>query len=608
MGMFKWSFAVLVLCSLVRTEETTVGPTPEVYEPSWTYKCVPEEGCERSSHPTTRSADNSTMTFDSIDVCRTVCGRFGGIWPKPVSAAISMQTVKIHPKYLRYDLSNAPTEARELLVQMTHVITGNLLDECDGNVTEVVTTPVVVYITVRTTNLDLTWDTDEQYLLDVQSKDKSIAVHIVAETVYGARHGLETFTQLVASEKPEYTDEFRCSLRLVSGAKISDKPAFKYRGFMLDTSRNFIPLADIKRMMDGMATTKLNVFHWHATDSHSFPLESTRVPQFTRYGAYSPYDLYTTEDIRDLIKYAQIRGIRVVIEIDSPAHAGNGWQWGKDYGLGDLAVCVNAKPWRSLCIQPPCGQLNPANPHMYRVLRDLYRDIAEALPQPALFHMGGDEVFFNCWNSTEEITSYMQGKGIETNLEGFIRLWAEFHATALKIWDEEMAAIGQTEKQPVMLWSSELTQAHRIQKYLNKDRYVIEVWEPLNSPLLTQLIRMGYKTISVPKDVWYLDHGFWGKTTYSNWRRMYSHVLHRDPNVLGGEVAMWSEYVDTNSLDARVWPRAAAVAERLWADPTSSVSAAEARMQRLRARLIARKLRPDALAPNWCAHHDSRCL
>lgn len=55
-------------------------------------------------------------------------------------------------------------------------------------------------------------------------------------------------------------------------------------------------------------------------------------------------------------------------------------------------MCVNAYPWRNLCIEPPCGQLNPANPAMYRVLRDLYRDIAETLPKPALFHMGGDEV------------------------------------------------------------------------------------------------------------------------------------------------------------------------------------------------------------------------
>lgn len=64
----------------------------------------------------------------------------------------------------------------------------------------------------------------------------------------------------------------------------------------------------------------------------------------------------------------------------------------QENGYGDLAVCVNNKNWRQYCIQPPCGQLNPANAALYRVLKDLYADLAELLPRPALFHMGGDEV------------------------------------------------------------------------------------------------------------------------------------------------------------------------------------------------------------------------
>ncbi|XP_038206430.1 chitooligosaccharidolytic beta-N-acetylglucosaminidase [Zerene cesonia] len=601
--VFLVLFVNLVSCN----NNNTSIPTPSVYEPSWTYKCVPDEGCQRSQSPEPTLSNVTGTVYESLDLCRTVCGRFGGIWPKPGTAALSMQTVKIHPNYLRFDLIDAPVETRELLAKMTQVATANLIDECNGNVTEVVTTPVVVYITIKTSNLELSWQTDEKYMLDVQSKDANIAVHISAETVYGARHALETFTQLVTSDKPDYTDTYKCALRLVSGAKIRDKPVYPHRGFLLDTSRNFIPLEDIKRMIDAMATTKMNVFHWHVTDSHSFPLESARVPQFTRYGAYSAYEIYSTEEVRELISYAQIRGVRVVIEIDSPAHAGNGWQWGKEYGFGDLAVCVNAKAWRSLCIQPPCGQLNPANPKMYQVLRDLYKDIAETLPKPALFHMGGDEVFLECWNSTEEIVTYMKSKGYERNVEGFMKLWAEFHSTALGIWDEEIAALGGSQ-QPVMLWSSELTQAHRIQRYLSKDRYVIEVWEPVSSSLMSQLLNLGYRVVSVPKDIWYLDHGFWGNTKYSNWRKMYSHVLPVEAHVLGGEVAMWSEYVDSQALDTRVWPRTAAVAERLWSNPSSSASAAEPRLQRLRSRLAARGIPSDVLSPAWCSQHDARCL
>lgn len=68
----------------------------------------------------------------------------------------------------------------------------------------------------------------------------------------------------------------------------------------------------------------------------------------------------------------------------------------------------------------------------------------------------------------------MQTKGYSRNVEGFMNLWSEFHEKALNIWDEELAAIGETEKQPVLIWSSELTQAHRIQKHLDKKRYCLE--------------------------------------------------------------------------------------------------------------------------------------
>ncbi|KAG7295936.1 hypothetical protein JYU34_021024 [Plutella xylostella] len=608
----RWSALVLALAAgVVNSMDTSFNTTQDNlnFEPQWTYKCVPDEGCQRMEPMGQTSRQLNASLFQNVDVCHAVCGRFGSLWPRPGTAALSTQLLKIHPNYLRYDIQEVPAEARHIIASMTHVTSQNLLAECDGNVTELAERPLVVYIHVKSADLTLDEQTNEQYMLDVVSRSaNNISVYIVADTVYGARHALESFTQLIAPTRAEFSGEKQCGLFMVAGAKIRDKPVFKHRGLLLDTSRNFLPMADIKRTVDGMAATKMNVLHWHVTDSHSFPLESTRVPQFTRFGAYSPAEIYTVEEVQDLIQYARVRGVRVMIEIDAPAHAGNGWQWGKEYGYGDLAVCVNSKEWRKHCIQPPCGQLNPANPEMYNALRHLYRDIAELMTKPALFHMGGDEVFFSCWNSSQEIVSYMKDKGYSTDREGFIKLWAEFHSKALQIWDEEYAAAGGKAPQPVMLWSSELTKPERIDKYLDKTRYIIEVWEPLDSPVLKQLIRLGYRTISVPKDIWYLDHGLWGITKYSNWRRMYSHTLPADPKALGGEVAMWSEYIDANGLDARVWPRAAAVGERLWADPTSPASAAEPRLQRLRRRLMARGLRPDVLAPGWCADHETKCL
>lgn len=79
-------------------------------------------------------------------------------------------------------------------------------------------------------------------------------------------------------------------------------------------------------------------------------LDIPSFPQFTVYGAYTPDQIYTAKDIRRIIQYAKFRGIRVIIEIDTPAHSGNGWNWGTKYGLGNLAVCVNSLPWRQLVL------------------------------------------------------------------------------------------------------------------------------------------------------------------------------------------------------------------------------------------------------------------
>lgn len=83
------------------------------------------------------------------------------------------------------------------------------------------------------------------------------------------------------------------------------------------------------------------------------------------------------------------------MEIDSPGHAGNGWQWGENAGLGALAVCINRNPWTKYCVQPPCGQLNPVNPNTYKVLESLYTDLIGVFPKGEVFHMGGDEVSTN---------------------------------------------------------------------------------------------------------------------------------------------------------------------------------------------------------------------
>ncbi|KFB43109.1 AGAP012453-PA-like protein [Anopheles sinensis] len=173
----------------------------------------------------------------------------------------------------------------------------------------------------------------------------------------------------------------------------------------------------------------MNVLHWHITDTQSFPVVLELVPEASEFGAYSAEAIYTQEDIEDLAQYAKYLGIRIILEFDAPSHAGNGWQWGPLQGLGDLALCINEQPWRSFCIEPPCGQLNPTNPNMYNVLQQLYWNFASMNNGEDILHMGGDEVFFGCWNASEDVVNYMRDHGMGRTENDFLELWNEFQVS-----------------------------------------------------------------------------------------------------------------------------------------------------------------------------------
>lgn len=108
---------------------------------------------------------------------------------------------------------------------------------------------------------------------------EQVQVRVESKTVYGARNGLETLRQLVASYGSKVSGK---KLVITSDVEISDRPIYAYRGFMLDTARHYFPISTIKRQIDAMGHSKLNVFHWHATDSHSFPLDLPSAPQMSK--------------------------------------------------------------------------------------------------------------------------------------------------------------------------------------------------------------------------------------------------------------------------------------------------------------------------------------
>jgi len=469
---------------------------------------------------------------------------------------------------------------------------------------------VTVMINVTKPDSYLTMDTNESYNLRVNEFNNRTEINIHADTFFGARHALETLSQMI-----QYCEK-NDALQIVSEAVIRDSPAYRYRGILLDTSRNFFPVEDIKRTLDAMSHNKLNTFHWHITDSHSFPMRVRSLPNMVLYGAYSSRKVYEPEDIRDIVEYGRIRGIRVLPEFDAPAHVGNGFQWGKMHGLGELAVCVNQEPWQSYCVEPPCGQLNIANEKMYEVLHSIYEDMAEMFSPVDLFHFGGDEVNLNCWNSTNEIVDWMTKKGNNLSADSYYKEWSNFQTKAQKLFTQ-----ANKKEVPGIIWTSHLTEAGRADKYLDPSKYIIQIWTTGTDPLIKELLEKDFKVIFSNYDAWYLDCGFgaWvGEgnnwcSPYKGWQKVYDNKpsemagkqFHKQ--VMGGEAALWSEQADSSTVDSRLWPRGAALAERLWSDPEHNWKPAEFRLINQRQRMAQRGIKADRIQPEWCHQNEGLC-
>ncbi|XP_039447519.1 probable beta-hexosaminidase fdl isoform X2 [Culex pipiens pallens] len=462
-----------------------------------------------------------------------------------------------------------------------------------------------VRITVlKSPDVYLTMQTDESYNLSVTHTARSLVAKVFANSFFGAKHALTTMQQLVW-----FDDEERV-LKILNKALIEDVPRFNFRGLMLDTSRHYFSVDAIKRTLVGMSHSKLNRFHWHITDSQSFPYVSKHYPQLARYGAYSDREIYTTDDVREVVEYARVRGIQVIPEIDAPAHAGNGWDWGPKHNLGELSLCINQQPWSYYCGEPPCGQLNPKNNNTYLILQRLYEELLELAGPLDYFHLGGDEVNLECWQQ-------------HFNESDMRTLWCDFMQQAyhrLQVANKGVAP------KLAAVWSSGLTSY----PCLSKNTYAVQVWGGSKWQENYQLINAGFSLVISHVDAWYLDCGFgsWRSTgegacsPYRNWQTVYKHrpwdemklTSLQMRQILGGEACLWTEQVDESTLDSRLWPRSAALAERLWTDPVEEVYSESVpketfnRMSVFRNHLVELGLRAEPIFPKYCAQNQDECV
>jgi hexosaminidase len=362
---------------------------------------------------------------------------------------------------------------------------------------------------------------DESYRLDVSAD----AARLTAPTSTGALRGMETFAQLIAPGPDGY---------YVPAIHIEDHPRFPWRGLMLDVSRHWMPVPVIERNLDAMAAVKLNVFHWHLSDDQGFRVESLRFPKLQQLGSDGSF--YTQAEVHHIVAYARDRGIRVIPEFDIPGHA-TSWLVGYPE-LGSAPGSYQIQ--RRWGIFEPT--LDPTREETYRFLDAFLAEMAALFPDP-YFHIGGDEVEETQWKNNPAIQAFAREHHLPTS--------ADLHAYFNRRVQELLKKNGK-----IMIgWDEVLAPG------LASDT-VIQSWRGAES--LAAAGRKGYRGIL--SSGYYLDHLLPAAKHYAV-----------DPGdgdrILGGEACMWSEYVSPETVDSRIWPRMAAIAERFWS-PKETADAA----------------------------------
>jgi hexosaminidase len=362
---------------------------------------------------------------------------------------------------------------------------------------------------------------DESYTLEASDKQATLK----AATVVGAIRGLETFLQLLESDGESY---------FIPAVKIQDKPRFPWRGLLIDVGRHFEPIEVLKRNLDGMAAVKLNVLHWHLTEDQGFRIESKRYPRLHQMGSDGLF--YTQEQVREVIAYARERGIRVMPEFDLPGHA-TSWLVGHPE-LGSAPGPYQIE--RRNGIFDPA--LDPTREEVYKFLEGFFTEMAALFPDEYM-HIGGDENEGHQWNKNPQIQAYMKANNIKDN-----------HALQA-YFNQRMSKIFQKLGKRMIGWDEIL------HPDLPKNT-VIHSWRGPAS--LAEGARKGYYGI--------LSAGYYIDLMHPTWKHYKVDPIAADSNlsqeelsrILGGEATMWGEWVSPETIDSRIWPRTAAIAERLW--------------------------------------------
>ncbi|GAB5587202.1 woronin body major protein [Umbelopsis nana] len=498
-----------------------------------------------------------------------------------------------------------------------------------------------IKVEVSDLKADLQAGVDESYTLDIPSGSSTGT--ITAKTIWGALHALSTLEQIVISDGHN-------GLEIEEPVSITDAPLFEYRGVMLDTGRNFLKVETLLRQIDALAWSKLNVLHWHIDDAQSWPIHINAHPEMTK-DAYSAKETYSRSDVKKIINYAKARGVRVIPEIDMPGHSSSGWRQidPKIVACGNSWWSNDNWPYHT-AVEPNPGQLDILYPGTYKAIKSVYGELSNVF-EDNYFHVGFDELQTGCYNFSTLTQDWFKADPSRT-----------YNDLAQYYVDNALPIFQDKKERRLVMWEDSILSADIAAKNIPKN-VIMQTWNngPNNTKVLTS---KGYDVIVSSADFFYLDCGFGGwvsndprynldypptldasisaafaadpSTAYSpttfnyggnggswcapykTWQRIYDYDItvgltaEEAKHVLGSAVALWSEQNDDTTVDSKLWPRAAALAESMWsgnrnANGQKRVTELTQRILNYRERLVERGVGASPLMPKYCMKNPHAC-
>ncbi len=422
----------------------------------------------------------------------------------------------------------------------------------------------------------------EGYTLDVTTDGINISA-ICSNGFYYAFQSIKKMlpANVMAGVKDAQVTEY--TLPIVS---ITDAPRFEYRGFMLDVSRHYFSIEEIKRMIDVMSYYKMNRFHWHLTDDQGWRFEVKKYPRLTTVGAvrndswsvdpeyggyyinepYGPY-FYTQDECREIVAYAAERHIEVVPEVEFPGHScavNTAYPEFSCYPNGSHSVQVSGGIFSDV--------LNVANPHAVQFVKDVIDEVIEVFPYKQI-HIGGDETPTNAWQDNAECQALMQ----KMNYTNVRELQSHF---VREISDYVTQKEGD-KKRTVIMWNESLTAGGTNEELIKGTGGMMMCWESGQvQPCALKAAQYGMKSVITPWGPYYINRkqstnpgeptgaGYGDDTvekTYNYVPVPSSVPAELQKYYVGVQGTFWTEHVQSNYLlEYLALPRLIAIAETGW--------------------------------------------